>query len=399
MAQSLTARIVWVIVVLACALIALFFTDKVVSEYVARQTTTLITFKRAKQLELPVIVVSKAGVLGVCWLGIEVCPKNPDAIVLDAVKREIRARIPFLSDEDAVNLISYAIAGSGMANMDSIVSKWQPLQIQRLHSLFLRWKGSRDYLQFYNDLFFRHGYKCKDLFHSCYIGYDKFDCCDKFQPRFVMLRGKCYRMIAQFQTAPDVHGRIALLIKQLPSPIVESSKKQPQAIVFLTDNHTDTSTFPRFYVNENESVFVRFVARLLRMSPWESECSMLDEDKGRATCYVKKYHEYRVLGPLNCSLFYLHHRVQGYDVCEPLRIVYNYNVVVNGAIGFVGERCLPHCHRWYHEFKIYRSDITQRFKPTNETIFRFESGFTNLEVYILLDRCRCAFYSTKSTKK
>uniref|UniRef100_A0A1I7S9N6 Sodium channel protein Nach n=1 Tax=Bursaphelenchus xylophilus TaxID=6326 RepID=A0A1I7S9N6_BURXY len=367
-AKTLTSRIVWVVLVLLCLLIAVFFTDKVV--------------KFKENLGVAITFIFFVNQL------FQVCPKNPDAINMEAVKKEIRSRFIFTTEKDTIDLISFAIAGSGLANMEPVVSQWTMLKIQRLNSLLLRWKGDRNYTQFYNDLFFKNGYKCEDMFHSCFIGYDEFDCCEKFRPQYVMLRGKCFRMQQHFQTDPDYHGRVALQIKQLPSPIVESSKLQPQAVIFCSDNDTDISTFPRFYVNMNESIFVRFVARFLRMSPWESECSMLDEDKGRATCYVKKYHEYRVLNPLNCSLFYLKHRAERYEVCAPLDIVYNYNVVVNGALGFIDDkRCLPHCNRWYYEFKITRSEISLRFQPKNTTFFRFESGFADLK-YELYEEIR-----------
>ncbi|CAD5228038.1 unnamed protein product [Bursaphelenchus okinawaensis] len=362
--KTLRSRIIWISIIFTCTFIALCTTYEVVTEYIDLKTTTLITFKRAKRLKMPTIVV---------------CPKNPDAVDIERLSGEIKSKLPFITPNDTKALISFAIAGSGLANMERLVYSWTSLQGQRYHAMLQKWKGPRSYIEFYNDIFFKYGYKCKDLFYSCYIGYDRFDCCEKFTPQYVMLRGKCYRMEQHYQEAPDIHGRIALLIRQLPSPFVEENGRQPQAVVFVSDNYTDISTFPRYYINLNEAIFVHFSARLLRMSPFESECSMLEEDKGRATCYVKKYHEYRVLGPLNCSLFYLNHRVEGYQTCEPLDIVYNYNVVVNGAIGFIGERCLPHCNRWYYEFGIYRSEINERFKPKNETVFRFESGFTNLE--------------------
>jgi hypothetical protein len=61
-----------------------------------------------------------------------------------------------------------------------------------------------------------------------------------------MLRGKCFRLQDHFQTDPDVFGKLILFLKQMPSPLAEVSGQQQQTVVFISDNFTDISTFPRF---------------------------------------------------------------------------------------------------------------------------------------------------------
>lgn len=68
------------------------------------------------------------------------------------------------------------------------------------------------------------------LFHSCYIGYEKINCCERFQHQYVMLRGKCFRLQDHFQKDPDVFGKLLLFIRQMPSPLAELDGLQVDSI-------------------------------------------------------------------------------------------------------------------------------------------------------------------------
>jgi hypothetical protein len=60
-------------------------------------------------------------------------------------------------------ILSFAIAGSGFHNMESVVLRLSPLHYQRLYAHLNRWKGKRTYKEFYDDLFLKYGYKCEDV--------------------------------------------------------------------------------------------------------------------------------------------------------------------------------------------------------------------------------------------
>ncbi|KAI6174375.1 hypothetical protein M3Y98_01183300 [Aphelenchoides besseyi] len=401
-AKTWKARLFWITLIAVLFGVAIFTTYTTFSMYLERQTATVITRRKVNGLKFPTIVV---------------CPKNPDSIDVQKVIREIRKKIPHLTPIEAGNLISFAIAGAGFHNMEPVILRFTSLKNQRLSSHFLRWKGNRSYKKvtwnpicslnrilenpilpskyilrlqeqkdsfanFYDDLFIKYGYKCEDLFRSCYIGYDKFKCCERFQHQYVMLRGKCFRLQDFYQTEPDIFGKLLLLIRVMPSPLVEVSGLQPQAVVFISDSFVDISTFPRFYINVNESQHVRLWARELQMLPWNEQCSADIKDQGRARCYVEKYHTSRVLLPFNCSLFYLSHRYPSYDVCDPLKVIYNYNVITNAAMNTVGQRCKPACHRTLIEFKFYKTDISRSFKIFDEKYFIFQGSYEDIEMEV-----------------
>ncbi|KAI6190925.1 1-Cys peroxiredoxin [Aphelenchoides bicaudatus] len=354
--KSWVERLSWSLLISLCMASAVFTTYSTFSEYLEKQTATLLTKHHVKSLQFPSIVV---------------CPKNPDAINVQAVIREIKNRIPHITRLEAGNLISFAIAGSGFHNMEEIIYRLSPLHYQRLNAHFERWKGSRTYKQFYDDLFLKYGYKCEDLFHSCYIGYQQFNCCERFEHQYVMLRGKCFRLQDHFQKDPDVFGKLLLFVRQMPSPLVERDGLQQQIVVFLSDNFTDVSTFPRFYVNLDDKMYVRMWLTELRMLDTNKDCSMDPKDRGRATCYVEKYHTSR--------LFYLSHRYPNFKVCDALRVVYNYNMITNAALNSVKERCLPHCNRQVIRFKFYKADISNSFRVTNQNVFIFQGSYVDLE--------------------
>ncbi|KAI6216632.1 hypothetical protein M3Y99_01810000 [Aphelenchoides fujianensis] len=324
-APNWQSRLFWGALITICFGTAIFTTYTTFSDYLERQTATLITKQKSKAL-----------------------PK---------VIREIRKKIPHLPPLEAGNLIAFAIAGAGFHNMEPVITTFTSLHQQRLYAHLLRWKGDRTYKQFYNDLFIRFGYRCEDLFHSCYVGYEKFDCCERFQHQYVMLRGKCFRLQDFVQTEPDIFGKLLLLIRVLPSPLVEKRGLQPQIVVFISDNFTDISTFPRFYISVNESRHVRFWMTEYQMLPYNTQCSTEMKDRGRAMCFMEKYHTSRALVPFNCSLFYLSHRYPNYKICNPLVVVYNYNIITNAALSAEGPICMPACHRRTIRFKFYKTDI------------------------------------------
>ncbi|KAI6197828.1 hypothetical protein M3Y94_01271000 [Aphelenchoides besseyi] len=362
LAKTWKARLFWITLIAVLFGVAIFTTYTTFSMYLERQTAT-----KTNGLKFPTIVV---------------CPKNPDSINVQKVIREIRKKIPHLTPIDAGNLISFAIAGAGFHNMEPVILRFTSLKNQRLSSHFLRWKGNRPYKKFYDDLFIKYGYKCEDLFRACYIGYDKFNCCERFQHQYVMLRGKCFRLQDFYQTEPDIFGKLLLLIRVIPSPLVEVSGLQPQVVVFISDSFVDISTFPRFYISVNESRHVRLWATELQMLPYNEQCSSDVKDQGRARCYVEKYHTSRVLLPFNCSLFYLNHRYPSYEICDPLKVIYNYNIITNAAMNSLGKRCKPACHRTVIGFKFYKTDISRSFKIYDENYFVFQGSYEDIEMEV-----------------
>uniref|UniRef100_A0AC35G563 Uncharacterized protein n=1 Tax=Panagrolaimus sp. PS1159 TaxID=55785 RepID=A0AC35G563_9BILA len=200
------SKIFWGIVIATCLSIAAFTTTNVVTEYFERQTTTLITFKRVKELLYPTIVV---------------CPKNADALNMTLVRNDILYHLPGLDESSIKNLITFAIGGAGFDNMGTIVETWGSAEISRLSIYFKRWKNSRSYMEFYETLFNQYGYQCSELFDGCFYGSETLQCCKVFKPVFVMLRGRCFQLTNFYQRDPDEVGKLSLYLNQIPSPLID----------------------------------------------------------------------------------------------------------------------------------------------------------------------------------
>lgn len=77
----------------------------VVKEYFRGQTQTSYIIKHAKRIQFPSVIV---------------CPKNPDALKIEAISTEIRQTIPKIVNSTVKELIGYAIADAGFQNMDPL---------------------------------------------------------------------------------------------------------------------------------------------------------------------------------------------------------------------------------------------------------------------------------------
>jgi hypothetical protein len=117
------------------------------------QTKIIFSPRSARGLRMPVLVI---------------CPKNPDSLKYNMVLRDIGRRLPHLDRLTVGRLISFAIAGAGFSNVGQFMKKRilqniSEQEVQRLYSLFRRWKGHRTLSKFYEDLFEKYGYTCQDV--------------------------------------------------------------------------------------------------------------------------------------------------------------------------------------------------------------------------------------------
>ncbi|KAH7719715.1 Protein DEL-7 [Aphelenchoides avenae] len=343
-------------------------------DYQENQTTTLVTIKQDPRMLFP---------------GIVLCPKNPDALNYPAVIADIRKRMPYLDRVTIGKLVTYAIAGAGLDNVDPDVHFITPY-IGRLDALFRRWKGRKTHAEFYRDLFETNGYKCEQFFDRCFYASKEFRCCDVFKQHYVMLRGRCFRMRDFYQTDPDATGRLTFFVNQLTSPLADPNGAQPQMIAYIADNHPDVATFPRYYIDIRKNNYIRFSATEIQLFPWNEQCSERPEDKGRASCYVRKWLRTRLIQPFNCTVFYMAHKNPKLDICEPKVLVENYQTMRNNSLNVAaGERvsdlernliCKPACERFDHKVQFFRSD-SAALKGNGSAPFTLLASYHDLEFH------------------
>lgn len=92
-----------------------------------------------------------------------ICPKNPDALNFSSVFAELSGRIPNISESAALRLVNYAIADAGLMNMGFLVRNLSEADFVHLDGQVQVWRGRRTVIQFYKDLFEKHGYSCEQV--------------------------------------------------------------------------------------------------------------------------------------------------------------------------------------------------------------------------------------------
>uniref|UniRef100_A0A914NGH7 Uncharacterized protein n=1 Tax=Meloidogyne incognita TaxID=6306 RepID=A0A914NGH7_MELIC len=380
--RTMAERIFWGFVIAICVLMSIITTEWMFNDYLEHQTATLITIEQRQRnqgergLPMPVLVI---------------CPKNPDALKYNLILKDINRRLPRMDRVTIGRLISFAIAGAGFSNVGQFMRRRikeniSDHQTQHLYSLFRRWRGYRSLSEFYDTLFNKYGYTCKDLFQKCLYGYEEIPCCDIFRPHYVMLRGRCMRLrYIMHQSDPADIGRIDVYLNQLTSRLTEKSGMQPQIVAYITDEHQAVGTFPRYYVHFHSAVLLRARNRQISMLPDNDQCySNYGKDyKGRSSCWVKRWLHEKIVEPFNCTVFYLGRNRYNYlPICEPITIVRNYLDVTNLRLdNDTRKRCKPACIRSEHTFQEFRpkgSVMKRNYMPA----FRIEISFTNLEIEV-----------------
>ncbi|KAI1708076.1 amiloride-sensitive sodium channel domain-containing protein [Ditylenchus destructor] len=363
-AKTVGGRLLWSFTIAICIFLAATTTQTMFSDYLEHQTATLVTVRQRPEMKLPSIII---------------CPKNPDALNYPKILRDMGKRLPHLDRVTLGRLLAFVIAGAGFSNVNEVLHQVSPNEMQRLSAMYRRWKGNRTLADFYTTLIEKNGYTCDELFQECHYGYQKLNCCDIVRPYYVMLRGRCFRIDNFTQTDPDVLGKLSISMNQLHSRLSERSGLQPQVIAYISDKYPDVATFPRFYLNFHMPIYVRVRARRMVLLPWNNQCTTLPQYKGKA-CYVIKWLELKVIKPLNCTVYYLRHKIPGYPVCDPETIVKNYKTVTNVSMIGYNERCLPQCHRFDHRIRAFHSDLIPYSIKKPLPAFRLEMSYVDLEI-------------------
>ncbi|VDP42302.1 unnamed protein product [Heligmosomoides polygyrus] len=286
-----------------------------------------------------------------CWKGWRL--KNLNLILVD-----MSMRIPRVPEDDAYDVLRYMIAGSGFDNLDD---------------LFHLWRGNRTQLEMFDFVFNENGYTCEEMFQSCYAGSQDLDCCAVFQPTFVMMRGRCFRLIDDYyQQDYDETDRLTLYFQRIQGFLLGNTTR-PQLVTYISDPNPEVGLYPRVYLSLNDYNRLRFVQRKV------SICSALISPivLGKSTCFVYNWVYRVVVEPLNCTLPFFKSMLPymaDVPVCEPLPVVENYDAITSTTIE--NFRCLPACERVENNWQIMSSIDTN---PSPDYGFRLEASFSELE--------------------
>uniref|UniRef100_A0A1I8A989 Amiloride-sensitive sodium channel n=1 Tax=Steinernema glaseri TaxID=37863 RepID=A0A1I8A989_9BILA len=357
---TVLGRIFWGTLLVVCICGAFLNFYAVFSEYLKRQTATLFTIKQERQLLFPSITF---------------CPKNVDALNFRNIREDISSSLGNVSRALSDRLIALILTGSGFKDMDGNLNNIQHTD-KSLHDAYNIWRGNRSDTMIYELFYDKNGYDCEQLLQTCYYGSQKFNCCDKFYPVYVMLRGRCFKMAPKYQADEDEEGKLSFTIHSMDSPFGGKAGKQPQVVVYISNPKDEIALYDRYYLGLNEWNRMRFRLRETRMLPGREGCVQRENGVGRATCFVEKWHR-KVVQRFNCSLFYMQSKAPGYPVCDPFTIAENYDVLVNFSVQALA--CLPSCNRYDHTVEVFSSELATT-RESDYKVFHLEASYTDLQV-------------------
>ncbi|KAE9414579.1 hypothetical protein Angca_001136, partial [Angiostrongylus cantonensis] len=360
--SSRDEKIFWIVVILMCCATSVFFVGSIMKEFVGNQFSTRITIVPAKRLKFPSLVF---------------CPKNSDVIHLKPILNDMRSRIGQIESDVAYDVIRFLIAGSGFPNVD--VDTWNDdyRQVLELNSLFLQWRGNRTQYEIFDFVFNKNGYTCQEMFIFCRAGPRHFDCCSAFEATFVMLRGRCFRLVKDLYQS-DIHGTDNLLLyfNRLQGFLVRNTTRV-RMVAHLGDSHVEVGLYPLLYLTVNNWNHLHFVQRKVSMVPEKNLCSTDPLNQGKSTCFVYNWVNRVMVPTLNCTLPFFKTMLPytaNLSVCEPLSVIGNYYHITSKRIRNYG--CLPACERVENHWQI-TSNIDERALAQNG--FGFEASFNELE--------------------
>ncbi|VDO49446.1 unnamed protein product [Haemonchus placei] len=312
------------------------------------------------------------------------CPKNADGLQYDSLYEDFVANVGYADNNTADEVIQYIIAGSGFDNVD--VTRWSDEDKMELNNLYNTWRANRTVLEMFDFIFNQNGYRCDEFFDSCWAGSQILNCCEIFKPVYVMLRGRCFRLVDDYkQKDVDENAKISIQLNNVQTGSLTGRKNRIQVVLYIGDAYQEVGIYPRVYLNYHDWNRLRFVQRRLSMLPNNPQCSLAPLNQGKSTCFVYNWLMRVVVNPLNCTVPYFKGMLPYVDdvpSCEPLLLVNNYanitsTILENYHVGVsYNFQCLPACERIENHMQMTTSpDYSRQFSYS----FRVEASFTDLQ--------------------
>ncbi|XGW31277.1 hypothetical protein V3C99_009882, partial [Haemonchus contortus] len=360
MSNSLNEKIFWLFVIVICGASSIFFADSIMESFSENGFSTRITIIPVKQLKFPTLVF---------------CPKYSDNVHLKPLLNDISSRIANITEEEFYDVMLYMIAGSGFDSVN--VDKWSQEKRLELDELLTKWRGERTLLEMFDFVFNQNGYTCTEMFHSCFAASKALNCCEIFEPTYVMMRGRCHRLVDNYyQRDVDERDKMTMLFHRIHGNLLGNNTR-PQLLTYISDSYPEIAVFPRIYLSLNDWNRMRLTQRKVSMFPGRSSCSTSPLNQGKSTCIVHNWINRRVVQPLNCTLPAFKTMLPylaNLPVCKPLTILGNYRNIV--STDFDNYGCLPACERVENHWGIMNTIDTSK---SHDYGFRLEASFENLQ--------------------
>uniref|UniRef100_A0A915M127 Uncharacterized protein n=1 Tax=Meloidogyne javanica TaxID=6303 RepID=A0A915M127_MELJA len=148
------------------------------------------------------------------------------------------------------------------------------------------------------------GLQCKQFLQHCQLGDTKLDCCKVFEPIYLIRRGRCFRTISLYQKNFDELGKLRVQLMH-PPEMDKNLNKIKEIIAFVAEHKPQIAPFPRYYLYPNVWTKMRLSARRIRLFPAAEVCSDEYLNVGKDICYIERWIQTYLEGPLNCTYPYM----------------------------------------------------------------------------------------------
>uniref|UniRef100_A0A0N5BAZ0 Sodium channel protein Nach n=1 Tax=Strongyloides papillosus TaxID=174720 RepID=A0A0N5BAZ0_STREA len=370
--KSKKAKIAWGIFLGIAVLVSIYLTFVTVGDLIENKTVTLDTIRRSDKI---------------LYHGITICPKYSDTFNYTNVKNKFLEIRNDLDNKTVNDLIIYTVAGGGFDNYNRFLTNLSDSRMNDIDDIFkdiLKYFG--DMKNLYKYIFEDENFKCEDFFEECSASDDLLDCCELFQPTFVLIRGRCYKLKKFYQVAPDEWNKLRLTLKALPSVFIDKNEFQEQIVIYNSPKTDGMTLYPRYYIYGRDWNRFKFTKQMYKILHNQGNCNNDKNYKGIGVCYVNEWIRQKIHDKYNCTLFYLDNTNNNLSICSPKIIVNNYNEIMEGKLGEI--KCNQACTRE----EVIVSLITRPFSYTLAGIegigkprIHIEMSYERLQEYIYQD--------------
>uniref|UniRef100_A0A0K0END6 Acid-sensing ion channel 1 n=1 Tax=Strongyloides stercoralis TaxID=6248 RepID=A0A0K0END6_STRER len=357
LSKTLRRRVVFWVILFACASLCITMTTLVIKEYLNMQTVTSTTIKIVPSLDLPAITI---------------CPKAADAFNFSGIYDNLKNDFPNITIKESKNLLQYFLAGNGFNNMDDVTT-FNRSYLEYLENKYLYWSRNYTTETFFYYIQNSYGFKCEDFLISCDFHGKSMDCCNEiFRPAVVLKRGLCYQSkMGLKQKEVDDLGKLSVKIKSPPAATNFNYDYQKQIIVLITDNFNYISSSKRYYIDPDTYNRLYISARKIKLIEKKNDCSNKIEGTD-ATCMIKEWLKNNIFSLQNCTLTYLKNipGTEGLPICNISTIVNFYFLAIqyNRLDNINSFKCLPGCHRWEYTTSLQQGNSLKKFEEYNFSI-------------------------------
>ncbi|CAK5039679.1 unnamed protein product [Meloidogyne enterolobii] len=196
---------------------------------------------------------------------------------------------------------------------------------ERMNNFYLIFRGKRTIEEFFHYFFDNFGLQCKQFLQHCQLGDTKLDCCKVFEPIYLIRRGRCFRTISLYQKNFDELGKLRIQL-MYPPEMDKNLNKIKEIIAFVAEHKPQIAPFPRYYLYPNVWTKMRLSARRIRLFPAAEVCSDEYLNVGKDICYIERWIQTYLEGPLNCTYPYMN-EIRPTKLSRLEKLILNFKII------------------------------------------------------------------------